>query len=224
MEKFKKILLIILISLLFIISLISLAFNSYFNHKIDSIQKQDQNIVFFGDSITEQYNVKEFYDDLRVVNSGISGNQTIDLLTQIETRLYDYNPSKVVILIGINDIDKGKSDNEILNNLKEIIKGIKENRKSAEIYIESIYPVNRDVGNETTEMLNNEDLNNKRVKEINKKIKNLCKNEGIPYINVYDVLTDSEGNLKNIYTQDGVHLNDLGYYKVTNTVKKYIKN
>lgn len=224
MEKFKKILLIILISLLFIISLISLAFNLYFNHKIDNIQKQDQNIVFFGDSITEQYNVKEFYDDLRVVNSGISGNQTVDLLTQIETRLYDYNPSKVVILIGINDIDKGKSDNEILNNLKGIIKGIKENRKSAEIYIESIYPVNRNVGDRTTEMLNNGDLNNKRVKELNKKIKNLCKNEDIPYINVYDVLTDSEGNLKDIYTEDGVHLNDLGYYKVTNTVKKYIKN
>lgn len=222
MERYKKIVLIILASLLFIISLISVSFNLYLNYKINNIQKQDENIVFFGDSITEGYNVKEFYDELNVVNSGISGNQTIDLLTQIDTRLYDYNPSKTIILIGINDVNNGKSDNEILNNLKGIIKGIKKNRKSSDIYIQSIYPVNRDLGERTTEMLDNEDLNNKRVKNLNKKIKHLCKKEGIPYINVYDSLCDKDGNLKSIYTNDGVHLNDLGYYKVTTTIKKYI--
>ena len=222
MEKLKKIVLIILTSLLFIISLASICFNIYQNTKIKSLKKHDENIVFFGDSITQEYNVKEFYDNFNVVNSGISGNQTIDLLTQIEARLYDYNPSKVIILIGINDINKGKSDNEILNNLKQIIKGIKKTRKNAYIYIQSIYPVNRNLGERTTEMLDNEDLNNKRVKGLNKKIKNLCKKESIPYINVYDSLCDEEGNLKDIYTKDGVHLTDLGYYKVTKTLKKHI--
>lgn len=221
MEKIKKILLIILTSLLFVISLVSVSLNIYQQKEIKSIERQDENIVFFGDSITEGYNVKEFYDDLNVVNSGISGNQTIDLLTQIDTRLYDYNPSKVIILIGINDINRGKSDNEILNNIKDIIKGIKKTRKNADIYIQSIYPINRNK-NELAGMLYNEDVNNKRVKELNKKIKKLCKINDIPYINVYDALSDSEGNLKDIYTKDGVHLTDLGYYKVTKTIKKYI--
>ena len=221
MEKFKKIVLIILTSLLFIISLASICFNIYQNTKIKSFKKHDENIVFFGDSITEQYNVKEFFDELQVVNSGISGNQTIDLLTQIETRLYDYNPSKVIILIGINDINRGKTDNEILDNLKNIIKGIKKTRKNADIYIQSVYPVNRNKS-ELAGMLYNEDVNNKRVKALNKKIKKLSKIENIPYIDVYSALSDNDGNLKDIYTKDGVHLTDLGYYKVTKTLKKHI--
>ena len=35
-------------------------------------------------------------------------------------------------------------------------------------------------------------------------------------------LLDNDGNLKDIYTNEGLHLSDLGYFKVTTSLNKYI--
>ena len=67
------------------------------------------NIVFLGDSITQGYNLSNYFNNYPVINSGISGNTTRDVLNDMYGRVYQYNPSKVVILIGTNDIFNGIS-------------------------------------------------------------------------------------------------------------------
>lgn len=223
MNKLKKILFISISSILIIASIIFLSLYLYIQNKLNNAKIQDENIVFFGDSITAGYNVKEFFDEYHVVNSGINGNITKDLLDRSENDLYDYNPSKVIILIGTNDIRANISDEEIVDNIKNIISGIRKNRKNAEIYIQSIYPINRDVDKEYWKDVKSE-YNNKHIIKLNKLIKNLCKEENITYIDVYSKLIDDNGNLKSAYTKEGLHLNDLGYYKVTNVLKEYLKN
>ena len=64
---------------------------------------------------------------------------------------------------------------------------------------------------------------NKKIKYINKKLKKYCKNKDYTYINVYDELTDEDGNLALKYTEEGLHLNETGYIKVTKTLYKYLK-
>lgn len=181
----------------------------------------DQNIVFFGDSITEGYKVEEFFPDTFVVNSGVGGNKTTHLLERIESAVYVYNPSKVFILIGINDLNGGVSEEEILNNIQKIINGIRINRKYAEIYVESIYPINTDMLNKVNFGFRKE-ITNEKIKEVNKKIESICKENNINYIDVYDSLLDGNGNLKEAYTKEGLHLTDLGYFKVTKVLEKYI--
>ena len=221
MKKFKKILQITLVSLLGVITLLSVIGSIFNKSKIDSIKVQDENIVFFGDSITEGYNVKEFFDEYRVVNSGISGNTTKDLINRIDSDLYDYNPSAVIIQIGTNDLRVSIKDEEIISNIKKIIKGIRKNRKNASILVESIYPLNRDMDTEYWDGVN-EDYNNKHIIKLNKDIKKLCKIEHIKYIDVYTSLLDDNKNLKEVYSKEGLHLTDLGYYKVTKIIKKYL--
>ena len=68
-----------------------------------------------------------------------------DLFNHIKERIYCYNPSHIFIIIGINDLADNKSNNEIIENLSKIIEGIKDNRPVAKIYIESLYPINKDV-------------------------------------------------------------------------------
>lgn len=221
MSKLKKILVIIGISIMCLLSISCVLYGYISNNKIKNIKVHDENIVFFGDSITYGYNVKEFFEKYHVVNSGINGNQTRDLLDRIETDLYDYNPSKVILLIGTNDIRSDINDKDIINNIKSIIKGIRTNRKNAEIYIQSVYPLNRNVDEAYWRDVN-ENYNNSSIIELNKRIKKLCSEEHIKYINVYDKLLDKDGNLKSAYTKEGLHLNDLGYYKVTNVLKKYL--
>lgn len=222
MKRFKKILQIGLVSVLVIITLLSVVSSIINKNKLDNIKEQDENIVFYGDSITEGYNVKEFYDEFRVVNSGISGNKTEDLINRIDNDLYNYNPSTVIIQIGTNDIRASIKDEDIIKNLKSIINGIRKNRKNASILIESIYPINREMDEEYWKDVN-PDYNNKHIIKINNEIKELCKKEHIRYIDIYSKLLDDNKNLKEVYSKDGLHLTDLGYYKVTKLIKEYLK-
>lgn len=200
---------------------ISVFFNIYLSNKKYVNYEMDENIVFFGDSITNKYKVEEFFPNSHVVNSGISGDKSSDLIERLDD-VYKYNPSKVFLLIGINDLNNDVDQDEILNNIQKIVNGIKTNRKYTKIYIESVYPINRNSFNEKDYSFN-EDITNDTIKDFNNKLKNLCKENKINYVNVYDNLLDSDGNLKDIYTVEGLHLNDLGYYKVTSSIIKYIK-
>ena len=123
------------------------------------------NYLFLGDSITEMYDLEKYFPDDPVVNSGVSGDATHDILEDMEKRVYQYNPSKVFLLIGTNDLQDGKTPDEIFENIKRIVEGIQENRPEAKIYLESIYPVNRNFENSGAQDRHNED-----IKEINKKI------------------------------------------------------
>ena len=185
---------------------------------------QDENIVFLGDSLTEFYNLSKYYGDDKVnfVNSGINGNSTEDILNDMKNRIYRYNPSKVFLLIGTNDIYYGYEDKKILENIDKIVNGINRIRPYAKIYIESIYPTN-DTNHERINHKMVENRTNDRINNLNKKIKQYCKKEKISYINMNDILVDEEGNLKLEYTKDGLHLTDKGYEIVTNKLMNYIK-
>lgn len=175
-----------------------------------------ENYVFLGDSITYGYKVDEFFDKYYVVNSGINGNTTSDILNDLEKRVYQYNPTKVFLLIGINDLKKNVESKTIISNIDSIITSIKKNRPYTEIYLESIYPLGK-----TRDLKSFEHIENNTIKEINKELELLCKKKAITYINVYDTLVEDEF-INPDYTKDGVHLTDLGYYKVTKVLEEYM--
>ena len=151
-DAINKELIIILIISLLINAFATVHFITY-NHqiktkiktKIEEKEVVPENIVFLGDSITEYYDLETYYSDYNIVNSGISGNTTDDIINDMKKRVYQYNPSKVFLLIGTNDLNKGKTKDEIVENIEKIITEIKENRKNSIIYLESIYPVNKEM-------------------------------------------------------------------------------
>ena len=177
----------------------------------------DDNYLFLGGSITEQYDLDEYYPDMFVVNSGISGNQTQDILDDMKERVYQYNPSKVFLLIGTNDIQAGVEEEDIVNNICEILKDIKENRPYAELYLEAIYPVDEDLSGAQTRT-------NEEIESINSELKKFCKEEDVTYINTYELLLDEDGEkLNEDYTKDGLHITDEGYEVITKELEKYMK-
>ena len=176
-----------------------------------------ENVVFLGDSITDYYDLDKYYPDNNVVNSGVSGNVADDILYDMYNRVYKYNPSKVFLLIGTNQIPIGDSDDKILDGIKHIIADIRENRPYAKIYIESIYPVNKKINE--IKVKNRE---NRRIVKLNKRIKQLSKDKDyVEYINVYDRLLDGDV-LNEDYSYDGLHLNDKGYEVVTDVLKGFL--
>lgn len=189
-----------------------------YEKEVEDIKEGYTNYLFLGDSITEFYDLDKYFPDMPVVNSGISGNTTEDILNDMKNRVYDYNPSKVFLLIGTNDLRDKKSVDEVVGNIEKIIEAIKENRKETEIYLESIYPVNEEIDADVVEARNNPDIN-----EINDKIQKYAEEENIIYINLHEKLVDDEGLLNKKYTRDGLHLNNEGYKLVTGELIKYLR-
>ncbi len=184
---------------------------------IDKLKSEYTNYLFLGDSITDYYNLDTYYGGLPVVNSGIEGNTTEDILSDMKNRVYNYNPSKVFLLIGTNDLIHNMEVKEIVSNIEKIISEISNNEPQAEIYVESIYPVNDNLNEDIVNVRNNED-----IMEINEKIKAYCEANDCTYINIYDILLDEDGNFNEEYTDDGLHPNSRGYEVITAELKKYL--
>ena len=215
--------------ILFILLLVFSSFSVYIfiTYKPKVITKtvekivMDENIVFLGDSITHGYNLEKYFPNNSVVNSGIDGNNTQDILDNLKERVYRYNPSKVFLLIGTNDI-LYKDKEEIIDNIKKIIDNIKKERPNCKIYLESIYPIN-DTDDEKIDHDMVGTRENDDIKKINKELELYASKNNIPYINMYDQLIDEDGNLNLEYTREGLHLSDKGYEVVTDNLKKYLK-
>ena len=92
-----------------------------------------------------------------------------------------------------------------------------EKNSNTKIYLESIYPVNNSLNKEIVETRTNDN-----IKDLNNKIEKICNNNKCTYINMYDNLTDKNGNMKRIYTVDGLHLNKIGYKAVASKLTKYL--
>ncbi|MBP3635491.1 MAG: hypothetical protein J6J17_03425 [Bacilli bacterium] len=234
MNKIKIIrLLIITISIINLILLINM-FNKLNNEKGTKIKYVTKNttctwdvrankkdkFVFLGDSITEWYPIEDMYGkDIPIINSGVAGYETKDILDRMYEMVYKYNPTKVFILIGTNDLKYKENDEDIvINNIKRIIGEIQVNVPDTEIYFQSIYPVNKNLEGNATEDRNNEEIN-----RVNKEIKEFCKINNVIYIDMYKILSDSKGDLVEKYTKDGLHLSTLGYMKVTQKLLAYMQ-
>ena len=167
---------------------------------------QKNQIVFAGDSITEQYQLDRFYKDssLDCYNRGISGDTTDNLLYRLQVSVLDIAPSKIVLTIGTNDINAGKSVGEIIENYQMIMELIVLNLPNTELYCVSIIPQNEKYSKNAYE-------NNQRIKSTNKEIERLSKEYNCEYVNLYENLVDKNGLLRKKYSRDGLHLNKKGY-------------
>lgn len=75
-------------------------------------------------------------------NRGVSGDTTFGVLERLD-EVTEGHPSKIFLLIGINDISRNFPDGQILQNYKEIISRIQKESPKTKVYIETILPVNK---------------------------------------------------------------------------------
>lgn len=183
--------------------------------KEKQVRSMDYNYLFIGDYHTLGLEFNEFYKPyVKVSNEDYT---TLDILDDLRDNIYVYNPTDVFIELGSNELDDESSISEIVNNLKKIVRGIQNNRSLANIYVESLYPIN-----DTVEGFDS-DLSIEFIKEVNKEIESMCKSLGVTYIDMYKELSVDD-LLKEDYTLDGVKLNSDGYRKVFKVINRYIED
>ena len=138
----------------------------------------------------------------------------------MKNKIYLYNPSIVFIQLGINDLVSGKSEDDVVDNISKIIDGIKENRPYAEIYIESLYPINKDVDSFDDDILDDE-IDNELINSVNSKIKKITEEKNVNYLDVYSFISDND-ELKEDYTENGIYLNEDGYRRILKEIKRVV--
>jgi len=168
-------------------------------------------IVMYGNSITFQGNWEEVLNRKDVLNWGIPGYLTGQLIWTIKDVLKKYPGTKIWFLEGgINDISLGIPVNRIFENQKLVIDSLKRNK---------IIPVVQ-----STILKNNAPADNRKVNTLNKKIRNYCMQHNIDYINL-NALFSSNGELRKELTIDGTHLKKSAYIQwaqqVTIILKKH---
>ena len=183
-----------------------------------------ENIVFLGDSITEFYDLDKYFEEVYHVQSGHSGDLTKDVLNNMNDRVYVYNPSKVFIMLGINDfVWHDTSADDVVKDIKEICERIKANRPYTEIILESIYPYSNEWKDAHSEYAHDEEDVNKRIKEANRQLKDYANEKNFGYIDIYSKLLNDEGKYDSKYTDDGLHPNEEAYKLITEEIEKYLK-
>lgn len=179
--------------------------------------------VLLGDSITDFFNWYElFYDfskssDQAVYNRGISGDTTDRLLERLQENVLNIKPKNIVLLIGTNDIGRGLPLSASIENLESIIKSTKEYCPDVNFIVEAVYPINENMRDRF------EKRSNKKINEMNKEFIKLCEKHKCVWLDFTDKLKDKNGNLKEEYTYDGLHINALAYELVAENVIPLLK-
>lgn len=161
-------------------------------------------VVFFGDSITAGGLWGEYYPYLTTVNLGVVGDTVECLLTrlpQIETLMCE----KCFVMIGVNNLSFQYTVEATLEKYDQLLNGLAAMSESfgMQVYVQSVLPVREDV---TVYGIANQD-----VRTLNEGISALADKYGMTYIDIHSLMTDEEGALIENYTEDGLHLTEVGY-------------
>ena len=200
--------------------------SDYWQQKVSSFAVQNANlskgqIVFVGDSITDLYHLDDYYTDLNLAtyNRGIGGDTTSGVLKRMNESIFDLAPSKIVIMIGINDINGGTNLPTVSRNYNEILKQIKQNLPTTQVYCMSVLPIG-------AKILDYIDINlterNALIQEFNGMLQNLTAEYNYTYLDMFSLVSDEDNSMKNEYTIDWGHLSDAGFTVWTNLIKPYL--
>ncbi|WP_430928911.1 GDSL-type esterase/lipase family protein [Polaribacter marinivivus] len=161
------------------------------------LQKND--VVFLGNSITEQGgNWSEKLNIPNIKNRGISGDTTEGILYRINEVIYS-KPSKVFLLIGINDLYSNKvSVNIIHKNIITIVNKIVSENHRTKIFVNTILPTSDD------KLID-------KIIELNKLLQKSERTAPYKLINIYSLFVTKNKKINMKYSTDGVHLNKQGY-------------
>ncbi|WP_259067893.1 GDSL-type esterase/lipase family protein [Mucilaginibacter sp. X4EP1] len=162
-------------------------------------------IIFLGNSITEMGNWKKATGDTTVINRGIGGDVTFGVLKRLKD-ITDRRPSKVFLLIGINDIGKDIPEAVIADNDLKIVREIHAKSPQTRIYVESVLPVNSTIKNFPQHYDKEE-----HVLALNKLLQINAAAGNYTYVDIFHLFADANGRLNSEYTYEGLHLKPPAY-------------
>lgn len=175
-------------------------------------------IVFFGDSLIQGFDLKKYFNRDTIYNCGCNG-ATTDLLLHLQPyAIREYGPSKVVMLIGTNDLsDTWQFDKlDIVYNIYKLIEIMRHNNPAVDVCVISPLPIDEKRKKTICR-------NNMQLKLLGEEIEKIVQEfSGCCYLNVYDDFLKGD-NINPDYTEDGLHLSEAGYDLLADKIRFFIE-
>lgn len=172
-------------------------------------------VVFLGDSLTAIENWNALFGVSYIANAGISGNTTYDVIYRLNPAIA-YKPKKLFLMIGINDLLRGRDVAGILANYETIISRTKLLSPDTAIYIQSVLPTNNDISKIGF-------VDSQKIVDLNEKLKLFADGSKVFFVDLYPSFSGSDNKMYKKYTVDGVHLSYFGYMTWKNMISQYVK-
>ena len=182
-------------------------------HKNDSLWDSSRpTIVFTGSSSIRFWkDVQERFPEYQVLNTGFGGSQFSDLELYLDALILNYNPVKVFIYEGDNDIFAKKRPRKIVKRAEYILSVLQQRNPNMEIVLISAKP--------SIARWNYRG----RYRRLNRKLDKLAaKNEKIDFVDVWYPMLDNRKVKQDIFIEDGLHMNDKGYDIWYDVIKNYM--
>jgi len=177
------------------------------NAAVPPIARNENRVVFLGDSITDGWKLDEYFPGKPYINRGISGQTTPQMLIRMRPDVIALKPRAVVLLAGTNDI-AGNTGPMTLEMIQDNYASIAELAKTNRIRMvfASVLPIH-DYGRIKVSERRSPD----QILKLNEWLKSYCRAHGHTYLDYFSQMVDENGMLKAELANDGLHPNAEGY-------------
>jgi lysophospholipase L1-like esterase len=169
----------------------------------------EDRVVFFGDSITDLWNLAEYFPGKPYVGRGISGQTTSQMLVRFQQDVVALQPKAVVILAGTNDI-AGNTGPIRSADIEANYASLADLAKAHGIRVvfSSVLPVHHYTRQAQDFFAQRPP---EKIVELNRWLKAYCADHGFVYLDYFSAMVDENGLLRKELAEDGLHPNQAGY-------------
>ena len=180
--------------------------------RIDSAGWRAGGTVITGSSTIKFWSsLSSFAPSEFLINTGFGGSKAADLERYLYPLVIQYEPKRVFIYEGDNDLWAGLAPEEILGSLRQIVNRIHIVDPGIAIYLIGAKPSPSRWEKKEAYLT------------FNQQLAAFCSNKkGLHYIRTWEALTDKNGNPRpELYLKDQLHLNAEGYRLWNNIFSPY---
>ncbi|MFH1137597.1 MAG: GDSL-type esterase/lipase family protein [Pseudomonadota bacterium] len=164
--------------------------------------RQPGAVVFVGDSLTAGIDWSALFERPRLYNHGVAGDGTVEILARLGP-VIARAPARVFIMAGVNDLARGRGQEEIVRTYRRITATLAQAVPGAELFVQGVLPVD-DVRLRAR-------VPNRDIIRLNERLRALTEEQGLVYIDLFPRFVGPDGRLKPELTPDGLHLTAPGY-------------
>lgn len=187
----------------------------------------EQRVVFFGDSITDNWSKPDyggFFPGRPFVNRGIGGQTTAQMLLRYRADVIELRPSAVVILAGTNDI-AGNAGPVTLDQVEDNLASMAELARAhgIRVVLASLLPVSDDKRDANGQALTRtRQRPTAEIRAVNEWLAAYAARHGHTWLDYFGATADPGGRLLPALNDDGLHPNARGYAVMAPLAEKAI--
>ncbi|MDE6467726.1 MAG: SGNH/GDSL hydrolase family protein [Muribaculaceae bacterium] len=175
--------------------------NDYMERDAEQAAWPDATLVVGSSSIDMWKSLEEDFADRHVIRRGVSGTKAIDLYNYREQLIAPFNPKRIIIYEGDNEIGFKWEVDEMMESMKRLFHEIRRMKPDAEIYMVSVKP----------SPVRAKSL--PKIQQVNALIKEFVESQPrAGYIDIHTPMLNADGSVRpELFLGDGLHPAKEGY-------------